>query len=88
MKILLSEDQKTLLEERHRKERDGRIKDRIKAMLHRSDGRNIYFISLALRICESTVLQHLKDFVEENKLKPENGGDLDSTVKRITRFVA
>lgn len=74
MKMELSETDKQVLEERHRKEKDGRVRDRIKAVLLRSEGWTISHIAQALRIHEETVREHLSEYANEQKLKPCNGG--------------
>lgn len=70
----LSDEQKKDLELRHRYEDDGRIRDRIKAVLLKSEGWKNKAIAQALRIHEETVRQHLTDWATDEKLKPENGG--------------
>ena len=65
---------KSDLEKRHRRERDGRIRDRIKAVLLKSEGWSLRQIAQALRIHEETIHQHITDWLAEEKLKPENGG--------------
>ena len=70
----LSDEQKKDLELRHRYEDDGRIRDRIKAVLLKSEGWKNKAIAQALRIHEETVRQHLTDWSSDEKLKPENGG--------------
>lgn len=75
MKISLTETQKLALEAQHKSERDGRIRDRIKAVLLNSEGWTQRQIAQALRIHETTVAEHLNDYLYlEGKLKPENGG--------------
>ncbi|WP_337915097.1 winged helix-turn-helix domain-containing protein, partial [Vibrio cholerae] len=74
MKIILTPLQKQQLEEMHDSTRDGRVRDRIKAVLLASEGWSQAMISQALRIHESTVARHLSDYVLSEKLKPENGG--------------
>ena len=75
MKITLTETQKAALEVQHKSERDGRIRDRIKAVLLCSEAQTQRQIAQALRIHEATVAEHLKDYLYlEGKLKPENGG--------------
>ncbi|WP_193250723.1 helix-turn-helix domain-containing protein, partial [Vibrio navarrensis] len=74
MKIILTPQQKQQLEEMHDSTRDGRVRDRIKAVLLASEGWSQTMISQALRIHESTVARHLSDYVLSEKLKPENGG--------------
>ncbi|CDH08036.1 transposase [Xenorhabdus bovienii str. oregonense] len=58
----------------HDTTRDGRVRDRIKAVLLASEGWTAQMIAQALRIHESTVSRHLKDDFSEEKLAPENGG--------------
>jgi transposase len=74
MKISLTEDQKFHLEVQHRLERDGRVRDRIKAVLLANEGWTHKQIAQALRIHETTVREHLCDYLREEKLKPNNGG--------------
>jgi transposase len=70
----LSTAQKDALETQHRVERDGRVRDRIKAVLLKSEGWTNKAIGQALRIHPETVAGHLQDWVQAEKLKPENGG--------------
>jgi len=82
----LSDDQKRDLELRHRYEDDGRIRDRIKAVLLKNEGWKNKAIAQALRIHEETVRQHLTDWSTDEKLKPENGGSyskLDDVQTRL-----
>jgi transposase len=74
MKLELSTAQKKTLETQHRVERDGRVRDRIKAVLLKSEGWTNEAIGQALRIHAETVAQHLRDWEQAEKLKPENGG--------------
>jgi len=73
-KINLTTEQKTALELRHKKARDSRESDRIKSVLLRSEGWTIKMISQALRNHEASVVRHLNDYIEEEKLRPTNGG--------------
>jgi len=50
------------------------IRDRIKAVLLNCEGWNNRQSAQALRIHEETVFNHLADFINFEKLKPENGG--------------
>lgn len=74
MKVTLTYKQKYELENQHDKTRDDRVRDRIKAVLLASEGWSTAMISQALRIHETTVLRHLHDYAQSEKLKPENGG--------------
>lgn len=68
-----SAQEKAALESQHKKERDKRICDRIKALLLISEGWSLDQISQALRIHLETVRTHIDDYKRESKLKPENG---------------
>lgn len=74
MDISLTAGQKKDLELHHRYEDDGHVRDRIKAVLLKSEGWSQRQIAQALRIDEETVREHLKDWIREEKLKPQNGG--------------
>lgn len=81
----LSDEQKKDLELRHRYEDDGRIRDRIKAVLLESESWKNKAIAQALRIHEETVRQHLTDWATDEKLKPENGGSYSKLDDAQTR---
>jgi len=74
MRIELTIEKKEELESQHSKERDGRVRDRIKAVLLNAEGWTQKQIAQALRIRYETVQDHLNDFEKSKKLKPENGG--------------
>jgi len=74
MNIELSNTEKEQLEIQHKKERDRRIADRIKAVLLNTEGWSQKQIAQALRIRYETVQDHLNDYQKLKKLKPENGG--------------
>ena len=71
---------------RHRKERDGRVKDRIKAVLLRDKGYSYEEIAEVLFLSDEGVRRQIADYLREAKLAPENGGsatklDADDTAK-------
>lgn len=74
MIIELSNTEKEQLEIQHKKERDRRVADRIKAVLLNTEGWSQKQIAQALRIRYETVQDHLNDYQKLKKLKPENGG--------------
>lgn len=74
MKVTLSPQKKKELEQMHDSTRDGRVRDRIKAVLLASEGWSSAMISKALRIHETTVIHHINDYLQSEKLKPENDG--------------
>ena len=74
MNINLTPELKAALELRHSKVRDKRECDRLKAILLRSEGWKINMIAQALRLHECTITRHIRDFLNEQKLQPKNGG--------------
>jgi transposase len=74
MKITLTAAEKKALEIDHKTERDSRVSDRIKAVLLHAEGWTQVQIAQALRISPETVHDHLQDYIDLKKLKPENGG--------------
>ena len=62
MKIYLTESQIIHLEEQHKAERDGRIRDRIKAVLLYNKGWTYTQIAEALLIHETTGWVYLSDY--------------------------
>jgi transposase len=59
---------------RHRKERDGRIRDRIKAVLAYDDGYSYAEISRILLLDDETIRRHISDYLKDDKLSTNNGG--------------
>jgi transposase len=89
MGTLLEPEQRQGLLVRHRGERDGRVRDRIKAVLLRDDGYSFEQIAQVLFLSDEAIRKHIDDFTRENKLKPENGGSearLDS--EQTTKLLA
>ena len=72
----LSENEQELLKAQHRKERDGRIRDRIKAVLLCDKGWSISAIAEALLLSDDAIRHHISEYQASKKLKPENGGSL------------
>lgn len=71
---ILSEQEREKLLTRHKKERDGRIRDRIKAVLLYDLGWSIAKIAKAVFLTEEAVRKQIRDYKTAQKLKPENGG--------------
>ena len=71
--LILTSEEKIILESRHRNSHDSRECDRIKAVLLRSEGWTIARIAQALRHYESTINRHISDYYS-GKLMPKNGG--------------
>jgi len=72
--INLTTEQKADLEALHDVSSDGRVRDRIKAVLLRSEGWSTAMIAQALRLHETSIVRHIDDFISKDKLAPENGG--------------
>jgi len=72
-KILNSKERIELLT-RHRKERDGRIRDRIKAVLAYDEGYSYSEIARILLLDDETIRRHIDDYVGQQKIKTNNGG--------------
>ncbi len=72
--VILSPEDRDRLLKQHKHERDGRVKDRIKAVLLRDDDWTLEAIAEALFISHEGVRQHLQDYESSGKLKPESGG--------------
>ena len=86
--ISLTSAEKASLLKLHKLTRDKRVCDRIKAVIHKSNGWSHREIAEALLIHEDTVAQHLIDY-QNDKLKPENGGSLKKlNEQQMTDFVA
>ena len=74
MERRLTAQERADLQRRHKKERDKRICDRIKAVLAYDDGYTYSEISRILLLDDETIRRHIKVYFTKNKLKPENGG--------------
>lgn len=72
--IFLSDAERAQLKIQHRHERDGRIRDRIKAVLLFDKGWSIPAIAEALLLSEDAIRDHIAEYRDSKKLKPENGG--------------
>lgn len=72
--ITLTQQQKLNLESRHKKCRDKRECDRIKAVLLCDEGWSSAMIAQALRKHEASIVRHFNEFIQNEKLTPESGG--------------
>lgn len=72
-KILTATERKTLIKQ-HRQERDGKIRDRIKAVLAYDDGYNYSEIAKILLLEDTTVSRHVDDYLQEKRLALASGG--------------
>ena len=74
----LTPNQRDELKSQHRKERDKRVCDRIKAVLAYDDGLNYLEISRVLLLDEETIRRYVKDYMEQNSLAPKHQGSKSS----------
>lgn len=74
MKVELTAKQKAALEHLQHQSRDHHVRDRIRCVLLSSEGWSTAMIAQSQRIHETTVRRHLNDWLNDEKLKPENGG--------------
>ena len=74
----LNPEQIALLKKRHKTEKSGDVRDRIKTVVLRNSGWSEEKIAEALLIHIDTAKRHLKDYhdSEKRKLKSENGGSI------------
>ena len=75
--IFLTDEERNQLKEQHRRERDGRIRDRIKAVLLRDKGWSIATIAEALLLSVDAIREHIAEYEESKKLKPKSGGSIE-----------
>lgn len=74
MKRKLNAQERAQLIKQHRKERDKKLCDRIKAVLAYDDGYTYSEIAKILLLDDETIRRHIHDYFSKHKLAPENGG--------------
>lgn len=74
MNIRLSPEQIAALEAQHRQRRDRRVCDRIRCVLLSAQGWSTAMIAQSQLIHETTVLRHIADYHDEEKLTSDNVG--------------
>lgn len=79
--MTLGDSERAQLTLQHKKERDGRIRDRIKAVLLHDKGWSLRQIAEALLISDEAVRNHIRDYDSFRKLCPENGGSQEKLSK-------
>jgi len=75
--MFLDDHEREQLKTQHRRERDKRICDRIKAILLYDKGWSILTIAEALFLSEDAIREHISEYQSSKKLKPENGGSTE-----------
>lgn len=83
----LDPSERERLEDQHKYERDGRIRDRIKAVLLYDKGWSYRKIAEALFISPEAARQHTLDYETTRKLSPENGGSSSKLNKSQEKFL-
>ena len=74
MKRILTTVQRDRLLKPHRKERDGKTRDRIKAVLAYDEGYSYSEIARILLLDDETIRRHVEDYLNSRKLSPTSGG--------------
>lgn len=72
--LFLTDQERTHLKIQHKQERDGRVRDRIKAVLLTDEGWTPQQIAKVLLISDQAVREHVHEYKALHKLKPESGG--------------
>jgi transposase len=75
--IFLSDQERVQLRAQHKRERDGRIRDRIKAVLLYDKGWSVSAIAEALLLSDDAIREHIAEYKNSQKLKPERGGSIE-----------
>jgi len=73
----LTDAERAQLRIQHKKERDGRVRDRIKAVLLYDKGWSVAEIAEALLLSEDAIRDHITEYKDFKKLKPESGGSAE-----------
>ena len=73
----LTHSEREQLKLQHRRERDGRVRDRIKAVLLYDEGWSPKDIARVLLISDEAVRNHIDEYQTSKKLKPESGGSAE-----------
>lgn len=85
--MLLNDDERDRLKAQHRLERDKRICDRIKAVLLRDKGWSYEQIAEVLLLSHDAIRKHIQEYLDGQKLKPENGGSNGFLSKRQSELL-
>ena len=83
----LTSHERALLKAQHRMERDKRVCDRIKAVLLRDKGWSYKQIAEALLLSDDAISKHIQEYLQEHKLKPENGGSQENLSPKISALL-
>jgi len=78
MKSFLSSEERNRLRSQHKRERDKRVCDRIKAVLLCDEGWTYEQIAHVLLLTHEAIRQHVLDYQNSQKLKPQSGGSSET----------
>ena len=81
----LTDQERAQLKSQHKQERDGRVRDRIKAILLYDEGWTPQQIAKVLLISDQAVRNHVDEYKASNKLKPESGGSEEKLSKEQSK---
>lgn len=81
----LDDKERTRLRIQHKQERDGRIRDRIKAVLLYDKGWSFQQIAEALLLSDEAIRNHIDEYRVSKKLRPESGGSQEKLSDRQSR---
>ncbi len=84
-RLYLTPEEKDYLEGEHALKENGKERDRIKAILLRSEGWTVPQISQALRLHQSTIIKHIEAYKTAGKLKNESGGSKSNLTDEQTQ---
>jgi len=87
MKDFLSDDERSRLISQHKRERDKRTCDRIKAVLLYDKGWTLMQIAEALLLSDDAIRQHVKEYRASQKLKPESGGSIEKLTSEQSKHL-
>ena len=87
MKNLLSEEEKESLKVQHKRERDKKICDRIKAVLLYDRGWTYMQIAEALLLSDDAIREHISEYKASQKLRPESGGSVEKLSSEQSRLL-
>jgi len=73
----LTDSERDHLKSQHKRERDKRVCDRIKAVLLYDKGWTLMQIAEALLLSDDAIRQHISEYKASRKLRPDNGGSVE-----------
>lgn len=73
----LNDEERARLKSQHKRERDGRIRDRIKAVLLHDKGWSVQQIAEALLLSDEAIRNHIDEYKASKKLSPQSGGSME-----------